>query len=185
MRLATTARAVPRTTPVGVGDTAPDFTLPDQHGADVSLSSVRGDKIAAVVFYPFAFSGICTGELREIRDGLEDFQSDDVQVFTVSCDPVYSLRTWADAEGHFFPLLSDFWPHGDVTRSYGVFNDEQGAPLRGTFLIDREGVIVWSVVNGHGEQRDFGAYRAALATLRGATVGGAEVSTGAAPHPLG
>ncbi|MDV3222531.1 peroxiredoxin [Intrasporangium sp.] len=149
-----------------VGELAPDFTLVDQHGVDVTLSSVRGAKFAAVVFYPFAFSGICTGELREIRDGLEDFQDGDVQVFTISCDAMYSLRAWADLEGHFFPLLSDHWPHGEVARRYGVFNEDQGAPLRATFLVDRDGLVAWSEVNGPGEGRDFVSYRAALASLR-------------------
>lgn len=152
-----------------VGDLAPDFTLVDQHGVDVSLSSVRGDRFAVVVFYPFAFSGICTGELRAIRDGLEDFQDGDIQVFAVSCDSMYSLRAWADAEGHFFPLLSDFWPHGAVTREWGVFNDDQGAALRATFLIDLDGVVVWSEVNGPGEGRDFADYRRALGELRART----------------
>ena len=149
-----------------VGRCAPEFTLTDQYGGRVSLHDVRGRKNAVVVFYPFAFSGICTGELREIRDGLEDFQDDDIQVFTVSCDPMFSLRTWADAEGHFFPLLSDFWPHGDVARRYGVFNDHDGAPRRGTFLIDRSGTLVWSEIKDAGQRRDFDHYRAALAELR-------------------
>lgn len=149
-----------------VGELAPDFTLVDQHGVDVTLSSVRGRKFAAVVFYPFAFSGICTGELREIRDRLEDFQDGDIQVFTISCDSMYSLRAWADIEGHFFPLLSDHWPHGEVATRYGVFNGEQGAPLRATFLVDRDGRVAWREINGPGAARDFVAYRAALAELR-------------------
>lgn len=152
--------------PLGVGDPAPDFTLVDQYGVDVSLSAVRGLKNAVVVFYPAAFSGICRGELREIRDGLEDFQDGDIQVFTISCDSMYTLRAWADAEGHFFPLLSDFWPHGEVARRYGVLDDEDGFALRGTFLIDRSGRIVWTEVRGIGQGRDFRAYREALATLR-------------------
>lgn len=150
------------------GDPAPEFVLVDQYGCEAALADVRGAKNAAVVFYPFAFSGICTGELRAIRDGLEDFQSDDIQVFAVSCDPMYALRTWADAEGHFFPLLSDFWPHGQAARAYGVFNDDDGSALRGTFLVDRDGRIAWSEVNGPGEGRDFAGYRAALADLRAA-----------------
>ena len=152
--------------PLAVGDLAPDFTLVDQYGVDVSLSSVRDVKNAVVVFYPAAFSGICRGELREIRDGLEDFQTDDIQVFAVSCDAMYTLRAWADAEGHFFPLLSDFWPHGEVAQRYGVLNDEDGFALRGTFLLDRHGRIVWTEVRGIGQGRDFVAYRKALAALR-------------------
>jgi mycoredoxin-dependent peroxiredoxin len=152
--------------PLAVGQPVPDFTLVDQYGVDVSLSSARGQRNAVVVFYPAAFSGICRGELRSIRDGLEDFQTDDIQVFTISCDSMYTLRAWADAEGHFFPLLSDFWPHGEVARRYGVFDDEEGFALRGTFLVDRDGVLVWSEVLGIGQGRDFTAYRAALARLR-------------------
>ncbi|MCU1537332.1 MAG: alkyl hydroperoxide reductase/Thiol specific antioxidant/Mal allergen [Humibacillus sp.] len=148
------------------GEPTPDFTLVDQYGVDVSLSSVRGQRNAVVVFYPAAFSGICRGELRLIRDGLEDFQTDDIQCFTVSCDSMYTLRAWADAEGHFFPLLSDFWPHGEVARSYGVFDEEDGFALRGTFLLDRSGRLVWSEVLGIGQARDFLAYREALAQLR-------------------
>ena len=149
-----------------VGRCAPGFTLTDQYGGQVSLHDVRGRKNAVVVFYPFAFSGICTGELREIRDGLEDFQDADIQVFTISCDPMFSLRTWADAEGHFFPLLSDFWPHGEVARRYGVFNDLDGSARRGTFLIDRSGTLVWAEIKDAGQRRDFADYRAALTELR-------------------
>ncbi|MGI8717071.1 MAG: redoxin domain-containing protein, partial [Lapillicoccus sp.] len=114
--------------PVAVGEHAPDFALRNQHGELVSLSGFAGSKNVVIVFYPFAFSGICTGELREIRDGLEDFQDGDIQVLAISCDPMYALRAWADAEGHFFPLLSDFWPHGEVSRRFGVFSEENGAP---------------------------------------------------------
>jgi peroxiredoxin len=148
-----------------VGDTAPDFTLKDQNGKDVSLSEFRGDKNVVVVFFPFAFSGICTGELCEIRDDLGRFVSDDVQVLAISCDPMFSLRAWADKEGYFFPLLSDFWPHGEVAQSYGVLKEDAGFAVRGTFLIDREGVIRWTLVNQPGEARDFTGYHEALATL--------------------
>lgn len=152
--------------PVAVGEHAPDFALKNQHGELVSLSGFAGSKNVVIVFYPFAFSGICTGELREIRDGLEDFQDGDIQVLAISCDPMYALRAWADAEGHFFPLLSDFWPHGEVSRRFGVFSEENGAPLRGTFLVDTQGRVLWSLVNGLGEVRDFGGYREVLAGLR-------------------
>jgi peroxiredoxin len=151
---------------IRVGDPAPDFTLVDQYGVDVTLSSVRGERNAVVVFYPAAFSGICRGELRSIRDGLEDFQTDDIQVFTVSCDSMFTLRAWADAEGHFFPLLSDFWPHGEVARRYGVLDEDEGFARRGTFLIDTDGRLVWSEVLAIGQGRDFAPYRAALAALR-------------------
>ncbi len=148
------------------GEPAPDFVLRDQHGQPTSLTDHRGATNVALVFYPFAFSGICTGELREIRDGLEDFQTDGIQVFAISCDPMFALRAWADAEGYFFPLLSDFWPHGEVARRYGVLEERTGAAGRGTFLIDRDGIIVWSHRVDAGVARDFTAYREALAQLR-------------------
>jgi peroxiredoxin (alkyl hydroperoxide reductase subunit C) len=149
-----------------VGDIAPDLTLRDQNGQQVTLSGFRGERNVLLVFYPFAFSGICTGELCEIRDTLGDFVSDDAQVLAISCDPMFSLRAWADKEGYFFPLLSDFWPHGEASRAYGVFDERAGRPVRGTFLVDRDGVVAWRLVNGAGEARDFDGYRRALAALR-------------------
>jgi peroxiredoxin len=143
--------------PLAVGDSAPDFALRDQHGSEVRLSDLTAEKNVVVVFFPFAFSGICTGELDEIRDHLERFVSDDLQVVCVSCDPVYTARAWADIQGYFFPLLSDFWPHGEVTRAYGVLNEATGAAIRGTFLVGRDGVVRWTLVNGPGEPRDFSA----------------------------
>ncbi|PRY63764.1 peroxiredoxin (alkyl hydroperoxide reductase subunit C) [Knoellia remsis] len=148
---------------LAVGERAPEFTLRDQNGADVSLADFRGDKSVLLVFYPWAFSGICTGELTEIRDDLGAFVSDDVQVLTISCDAMFSLRAYADREGYFFPLLSDFWPHGEVARAYGVFDEQAGVALRGTFLVDPEGIVRWSLVTGIGERRDFSGYHAALA----------------------
>ena len=162
------APTTPPSRPLAVGDDAPPFALKNQHGEVVSLADFRGTKHVVIVFYPFAFSGICTGELRDIREGLADFEGDDIQVVAMSCDALYSLRAWADAEGYFFPLLSDFWPHGETAKAYGVFSEENGFAIRGTFLVDRDGVIRWTLVNGPGEARDFGGYRAALAELRGA-----------------
>lgn len=153
------------TSPLAVGATAPDFTLKDQNGQDVTLSSFRGHKNVVVVFYPFAFSGICTGEFCEIRDNLGAFVSDDVQVLAISCDHMFSQRAWADKEGYFFPLLSDYWPHGEVARSFGVLDERAGAAVRGTFLVDRGGVVRWSLVNGIGQGRDFTGYHAALRQL--------------------
>ncbi len=145
------------------GQVAPDFSLRSQHGEPISLSGFRGRKSVVVVFYPFAFSGICTGELCEIRDDLDRFQNDAVQVLAVSCDSVQTLRAFAEAEGYQFPLLSDFWPHGEVAQAYGVFNDKLGAASRGSFLVGPDGVVRWSVVNAIGQARDLAGYHAALA----------------------
>src|SRR5215470_16745696 len=124
-----------------VGTEAPDFTLKDQNREDVTLSSYRGDRNVLVVFYPFAFSGICTGELCAVRDDLGSFQNNDVQVLAVSVDHSFALKAWSIAEGYEFPLLADFWPHGKVAQDYGVFNEGAGFALRGTFLIDTDGVV--------------------------------------------
>jgi peroxiredoxin len=150
---------------VAVGQEAPDFALEDQHGEVVRLSDFRGRANVLVVFYPFAFSGICSGELRELRDGLPGFEADGVQVIGVSCDPMFSLRAWAEAEGFDFPLLSDFWPHGATARAYGVFDEVAGRADRGSFLVDTGGVLRWSVVNASGQARDLAAYREAVAAL--------------------
>ena len=150
---------------IEIGSPAPDFTLRDQHGQDVTLSSLQGVSAALLVFYPFAFSGTCTGELCELRDDLSTFSGAGAQVMGISCDPVHSLRAWGEQERYDFPLLSDFWPHGEVARRYGAFFEPAGMATRATFLVDASGVLRWSVVNGPGEARDIGAYRTALAAL--------------------
>jgi peroxiredoxin len=148
-----------------VGTEAPDFTLKDQNNQRVTLSSFRGERNVLVVFYPFAFSGVCTGELCAVRDDLASFQNDDVQVLGVSVDHVFALKAWADAQGYEFPLLSDFWPHGEVATRYGVFNNDRGMALRGTFLVDRSGIVRFAEVNQPGEPRDQEAWKKALAAV--------------------
>jgi peroxiredoxin (alkyl hydroperoxide reductase subunit C) len=148
-----------------VGTTAPDFTLKDQNNQEVTLSSFRGDRNVLVVFYPFAFSGICTGELSAVRDDLSSFQNADVQILAVSVDHAFALRAWADAQDYQFPLLADFWPHGGVAKAYGVFNDAAGFSLRGTCLVDKTGTVQFAEVNGPGEARDQDAWKKALAAV--------------------
>jgi len=150
---------------VEVGSPAPDFTLKNQDGQEVSLADFAGDKAVLLVFFPFAFSGICTGELCSVRDDLSSFQNDDVQVVGVSCDTTWSLKVWAQQEGYEFPLLSDFWPHGAVSESYGVFSADLGFAFRGTFLIDTAGVVRFAEHNGPGEARDQQGWRDALKQL--------------------
>jgi mycoredoxin-dependent peroxiredoxin len=147
---------------IEVGDKAPDFTLKDQHGQDVSLSDFRGRQNVLVVFYPWSFSGICTSEMCEIRDALPDLVGEQAQVLAVSCDAMFTQRVYADQEGLEFPVLSDFWPHGAVASAYGVFDDRLGIALRGTFIVDRDGMVAWRVVNGVGEARALGDYRTVL-----------------------
>jgi peroxiredoxin len=117
------------------------------------------------VFYPFAFTGVCTGELCSLERELPSFQNDDVQILAVSNDAPFSLRVFAEKEGLEYPLLSDFWPHGEVSRAYGVFDEEKGCAVRGTFVIDKEGVVRWTVVNGLPDARDQQEYLKALQAI--------------------
>ena len=150
---------------IAVGAEAPDFELPNQFGEKVSPSSFRGKKNVVVVFFPFAFTGTCTGELCALRDDISVFQNDKVELLAISCDAMFTQKVFAEKEGYQFPLLSDFWPHGDTARKYGVFNEERGLALRGTFVIDKQGIVRWSVVNSPAEARNIADYKAALASL--------------------
>ncbi|WP_442855333.1 peroxiredoxin [Arthrobacter sp. B6] len=147
-----------------VGESAPDFELANQYGEPVRLSSFRGQNVV-LVFYPFAFSGICTGELCEIRDNLVAFDDANATVLAISVDSKFSLRAYAEQEGYSFDLLADFWPHGSVAGQYGVFDAGSGMARRGTFIIDAAGIVRYVVVNPRGQARDLAAYRDALAGL--------------------
>ncbi|GAA2677815.1 peroxiredoxin [Streptomyces lunalinharesii] len=150
---------------IEVGTVAPDFALRNQHGELVRLSDFRGAKNVVLLFYPFAFTGVCTGELCALRDELPKFVNDDVQLLAVSNDSPFSLRVFSDQERLGYPLLSDFWPHGEVSTAYGVFDDEKGCAVRGTFVIDKEGVVRWTIVNGLPDARDLNDYVKALEAL--------------------
>ncbi|AZM64786.1 MULTISPECIES: peroxiredoxin [unclassified Streptomyces] len=150
---------------IQVGDKAPDFELKDNHGATVRLSDYRGRKNVVVLFYPFAFTGVCTGELCEVRDHLPQFSDRETEVLAVSNDSIHTLRVFAEQENLEYPLLSDFWPHGSVSRAYGVFDEDKGCAVRGTFIIDKEGVVRWTVVNALPDARDLAEYVKALDTL--------------------
>ena len=149
------------------GSVAPDFTLRDQNREEVTLSSFRGTKVVLVIFYPLAFTSTCTGELCDVRDELAFYQSDQVQVLTISVDSSYAHKIFAEREGYDFPLLADFWPHGGVAQEYGVFNDDAGFANRGTFLIDLEGVVRFAEMNAPGEGRDAHRWHAAIEELLG------------------
>lgn len=151
--------------PLEVGEQAPDFTLIDQFGQEFTLSEHRGDKAVLIVFYPWAFSGVCTGELSGFRDRLGDVETDDCTLATISCDAIYSQRSFADRDGLFFPLLSDFWPHGEVTAAYGVLDERTGAPRRSSFLVGKDGTVLWSMHNELMESRDLDAHAAAVREL--------------------
>ena len=151
---------------IAVGTEAPDFDLPSSTGGTVRLSSFRGERNVVLVFYPFTFTGVCHGELCELRDDLSSFERAGVEVLAVSCDSVHSQRKWAKEEGFGFPVLSDFWPHGAAARAYEVFNDALGCANRHTFVIDRDGVVVATFASADlRTPREKAEYEAALETL--------------------
>ena len=150
---------------VEIGTEALDFELPDQHGTPVKLSSFRGAKNVVLVFYPLAFSPTCSGELCGMRDDFPEVTGDDAELLTVSVDHMFAHRAWAEQENFQFSLLADFWPHGAVAESYGVFDSDRGVAVRGTFIIDKEGVVRWKVVNPIPQARDIADYQKALAAL--------------------
>jgi mycoredoxin-dependent peroxiredoxin len=149
---------------LSVGDLAPEFSLPDQDRQVVSLADLRG-KPVLVVFYPFAFSGICTGELCQLRDELDEYTGAGVTVLAISTDPVFSLKAFKAQENLPFPLLSDFWPHGTTAQAYGVFNEKAGMALRGTFLVDADGRIAFAEVNQPGDARQQSGWKDAVQAL--------------------
>ena len=150
---------------ISVGDIAPAFSLKNQFGETVTLSDYLDKSAVALVFFPLAFSGICTGELCELRDNITAFIEDDVQVIGISVDSHFAQRAFAEHEGYEFPILADFWPHGEVARAYGVFLDEAGIANRATFLIGKDGRVASTIVTEPGVARDLSAYRDALASL--------------------
>jgi peroxiredoxin len=153
-------------TGLALGVEAPDFELRDQHGQTVHLSALRGQRNVVLVFFPWAFSSVCSTELADLRDAWPLFASHEVEVVGISCDPVYSLRAFADQESIEFPLVSDFWPHGAVASAYGVLDEERGCARRSTFIVDRVGRLAWSVHNAMPDARSLQEYAEVLDRLR-------------------
>jgi len=152
--------------PLVIGAHAPDFTLADQHGESVTLSESGAlGRNTLLMFYPFAFTGTCTGELSAMRDRLGELSNDTTDLIAVSCDSMYSLRVFAEQQKLEFPLASDFWPHGAVSSAFGVFEPSRGCAIRGTFLIDPAGTVAWRVINGIPYARNVDEYVAAIAEL--------------------
>lgn len=151
--------------PLPVGATAPDFTLRDQNNREVSLGALCENGPVLVVFFPLAFTGTCEGELGYIRDHQPRFDGDHLTTIAVSVGPPPTHKVWSSAQGFLFPILSDFWPHGAVAETYGVLDEVRGIANRGTFLIDRDGTIVFSAMVGPGEARTVDTWDAALGTI--------------------
>ncbi|GAA2108649.1 peroxiredoxin [Microlunatus panaciterrae] len=149
-----------------LGAPAPDFTLTNQHGELVRLSTLRGSPVL-VVFFPAAFTGVCTGELRALRQHQPDFDALGARLLAISTDTMFALRVFSDSEQLTFPLLSDFWPHGAVAQAYGVFDFELGSARRASFVVDAGGTIRWSVLSEISKARDVADQLAAVAAEGG------------------
>jgi mycoredoxin-dependent peroxiredoxin len=147
---------------VQIGQQAPDFELRDQTGQPVRLSDYREKKAVLLVFYPATFTGVCESEMCTIRDSIDVYRNEEVETLAISVDSPPAHQRWAHEQGFDFPLLSDFWPHGEVARTYGVFDERLGVALRGTFLVDRTGKVVYTDRNPIPEARDERTWRTAL-----------------------
>ena len=148
-----------------IGDAAPEFSLINQYGETVSLSDFKGKKPVVVVFYPLSFSGICTGELCELRDNFAAFGSEGIELLAISVDSKFVQKKFAEQEGYEFSVLADFWPHGEVAKAYGVFLEESGISNRATFVINSDGILVAKFVTAPGQARSLEEYHRAIATL--------------------
>ncbi len=148
--------------PLAAGTPAPDFTLVDQYRKKVSLSDLAGRK-ALVVFIPYPFTGTCRKELCELRDNLVALGDLDANVVAITCDTQPANSHWAKEEGFTFPVLSDFWPHGEVARAYDSFNETFGYAERTSYVLDPGGVVTHVFHSDSlGTPRDFADYTKAL-----------------------
>jgi mycoredoxin-dependent peroxiredoxin len=138
---------------VRTGDSAPEFDLEVSHGERVRLSDYRGRSNVLLVFHPFAFTPVCEDEARDLQENLQAFRDAETEIVFVSCDPSAARRAWKEELGAEYVFASDFWPHGAAAKAYDVFNEGNGAPHRGTFLIDKDGVVIWSLVKERDERR--------------------------------
>jgi peroxiredoxin len=148
-----------------IGDDAPSFSLVNQHGETVRLSDFADKKPVVLVFYPLSFSGICTGELCELRDNFGTFERENVELLAISVDSKFVQKVFAEQEGYKFSVLADFWPHGAVARTYEVFLEEAGISNRATFVIDKAGKLVAKFVTAPGQPRSLQEYQKALESL--------------------
>ena len=152
---------------IGTGDRAPEFDFEEAAGLPrVRLSDYLGRSNVLLVFHPFAFTEVCTEEARDLQENLTSFRNTNTEIVFVSCDASAARQAWKREIGADYTFASDFWSHGESAKRYGVFNEENGAPIRGTFLIDRDGVVIWSLVKDTGTRRTE-MVPESLETLRG------------------
>jgi mycoredoxin-dependent peroxiredoxin len=138
---------------VATGDRAPEFDLEVTRGERVRLSEFAGRSNVLLVFHPFAFTPVCEDEARDLQENLESFRNAGTEIVFVSCDSAPTRQAWKEELGAEYTFASDFWGHGEAAKAYGVFNERNGAPHRGTFLIDKAGTVIWSLVKERDEQR--------------------------------
>ena len=131
---------------VRTGDKAPEFDFEEMAGHRVRLSDYHGRRNVLLVFHPFAFTPVCTEEALDLQENLESFRNAETDIVFVSCDSSAARQAWKQEIGADYVFASDFWSHGAGAKAYGVFNEENGAPVRGTFLIDKTGTVIWSLV---------------------------------------
>ena len=138
---------------VATGDRAPEFDLEVTRGERVRLSEFAGRSNVLLVFHPFAFTPVCEDEARDLQENLESFRNAGTEIVFVSCDSAPTRQAWKEELGAEYTFASDFWSHGESAKRYGVFDEETGAPIRGTFLIDQDGTVIWSLVNDGDTRR--------------------------------
>lgn len=155
----------PQTIGARIGQQAPDFRLPDHRGGTVQLSALRGVAPVLLHFFPFAFTGVCAGEWAALRALDDDLARTGTVLLGISCDSPHALAAFAEREAIGHDLLSDFWPHGAASTAYGLFLEDKGFALRGTFLVDVAGIVRWSLVTGPAQARDVDEIRVGLKLL--------------------
>jgi peroxiredoxin len=149
-----TARRRRRRVAIGTGDKAPEFDLEEEQGRPrVRLADYLGRSNVLLVFHPFAYTSVCTEEALDLQENLASFRNANTEIVFVSCDSAAARQAWKRQLGAEYTFASDFWSHGAAARQYGVFNEENGAPIRGTFLIDKDGIVIWSLVKDTSTQR--------------------------------
>ena len=148
--------------PLEVGTKAPEFSLLNQAREPVSSADLLGAR-SVIVFIPFAFTRTCEDELCQIRDEYSMFNAADARVVAITCNTLHANRVWSEQQGFQFDVLSDWWPHGEVSRRFATFNEEFGYAERSTYFLDDTGTITEVAISGHlGEARDFEIYRKVL-----------------------
>lgn len=147
---------------IAVGDYAPDFELKNQHGQMVRLSTLLEHEPVMVVFLPLAFSATCTSEVETLEREKQRFVDAGLSVVVISVDSTATLRAWADAGGYGFSFLSDFWPHGAISQSFGVLLEDKGFASRTSFLIDRSRIIRCVIDAPLDGIREFSEYEDAI-----------------------